>query len=133
MGCECAVCLGGDYIMNKRDQYVWESLEIFSPKITKGYWRLVEYRDGALVDVEIPVDDKNVTLCTLAKPTDNAVENSKAIAAVPELLEVYKTLLTYINKKHSNCVVLQVYYEKLLDSIENLEEKHNEYKITIYD
>ncbi len=79
---------------------------MFDPKITEGKWE-INYWKTELGTEFCSFEDENGELIrwgrchTIAKP--EYIENGKAIAAVPELLEVYRETLKFIDVVNKVC------------------------------
>ncbi len=102
---------------------------MFDPKITKKEWVLYECCNtnhqgysvlvvgiGDISHIEVPICDEDMN--HLLKPDD-----AKAIAAVPELLEVYKAAKNLIDPKMDTSS-LKIRHVVLSRAIKKLEDKY---------
>lgn len=88
---------------------------MFNPKITKGEWNI---KDGI---IKSPDDE------VIANANETHIYNAKAIAAVPELLEVYRAVKEFSDYYAGDRDFSFTYGESfnpVLAAIKKLEERH---------
>lgn len=108
---------------------------MFNPKITPGPWKWVDVDEDHLEpwerDNNMPsLESDKYLICGFGNseefyPTQGSppnIPNSKAIAALPELLEVYKAAVRLLAAKSEYEEVKGI--TGLVDAIDTLEERH---------
>jgi len=109
-----------------------EDKTTFDPKITKGKWicgsdsehdSIMVIRDG---DYDRPLIDSHSDTDAIDDGPE-VVGNARAIAAIPELLSVYKEAKKFLGRLHETAYETNTCMDDndLIKAINNLEKNHN--------